>query len=544
MRAGWMIRRNMMKTFVVRNVRYLFVTAFILCILALSLPLCQTAQAADSDYAADISKGSVAVSGSTLTYYDSDGGYHSVTMTAANTLAITGATTQNTIAINAAVTVNITLSGVDINVSGTSGACAFALSGSSVVSLTLAEGTTNTLKSGLNCAGLQVPSGTAITISGSGTLYATGFVGAGIGGGSKSAGGSISITGGTIYADGSFYGAGIGGGMHGAGGTITITGGTVMPTSTEGAGIGGGGGYGNAYKGGGDGGTITITGGTVTATSTYGAGIGGGGNQEYATSGDGGTITITGGTVTATSTEGAGIGGGSAKTIAGAGGTVTISGGTVQATGGTYSAGIGGGGGKYVSGGTGGTISISSGIVCASCGSSATYDIGAGASGADDAASTSLVISGKAVVFVAKDTCTANTEYKVTHLHESGYDATTILPELTGWSSVGAYYPRSNSVTCDDNEGTGGTNATPYNFYETIIIADADGFFRSGYTFAEWNTEADGSGTSYDPGDTFTVNRGHNLIRHLGENRRFRHEHFRFGRCAARRQSIRAFRDR
>ena len=31
------------------------------------------------------------------------------------------------------------------------------------------------------------------------------------------------------------------------------------------------------------------------------------------------------------------------------------------------------------------------------------------------------------------------------------------------------------------------------------------GFSREGYTFAGWNTEADGSGTAYQPGDHFRI---------------------------------------
>ena len=99
----------------------------------------------------------------------------------------------------------ITLNGLYIDVSEAE-KCAFSLEKNldvgAGVSLTLAENSTNTLKSGGNSAGLHVPEGAALTIGGNGSLTATGGDGAGIGGGSGSAGGKTTITGGTISATG------------------------------------------------------------------------------------------------------------------------------------------------------------------------------------------------------------------------------------------------------------------------------------------------------------------------------------------------------
>ena len=102
---------------------------------------------------------------------------------------------------------------------------------------------------------------------------------------------------------------------------MTIYGGTVTATGYQGAGIGGGSSSSvdtnvNVIDSScGNGGTVTIYGGTVNASGTNGAGIGGGsaatgyyaGQQYYV--GGGGTITINGGTVNATGTSG-GIGAG------------------------------------------------------------------------------------------------------------------------------------------------------------------------------------------------------------------------------------------
>ena len=213
--------------------------------------------------------------------------------------------TGNTITINAAenATANVTISDVNINTSD----AAVSTSGKGNVNIEL-DGT-NTLKSGVNHAGLEKNSDgnqgklTITDENENGKLIATGSrYGAGIGGGNQRNGSNITITGGEITAIGGYNGAGIGGGDLGGGSNITITGGEITAIGGySGAGIGGG-----NYK---DGNDINIAGGKVTATGgDYGAGIGGG-NQ-----GNGKNITITGGEVTAAGgTNGAGIGGGLRK---------------------------------------------------------------------------------------------------------------------------------------------------------------------------------------------------------------------------------------
>ena len=208
------------------------------------------------------------------------------------------------------------------------------------VHLVLGAGTTLTAPQGINVA-----AGSTLTISGAGTLAATGGTGcAGIGGDSGQSAGTIIINGGTVIATGSVWGAGIGGGRNGSGGVITINGGQVTaqcydPNNAEvglAAGIGGG--------DTGSGGRITINGGTVYARGNRGsAGIGGGGY------GSGGTITITGGYVTAVGSaypgarSGAGIGAGRSQNSATSGdsGHITITGGTVIAIPGSNAQAIG-----------------------------------------------------------------------------------------------------------------------------------------------------------------------------------------------------------
>jgi len=222
-----------------------------------------------------------------------------------NTYTITGTTTTNRIVVPTGVTTSITLSDASITNSTVS---PFQLNGTANVTLTL-TGTntiscTYTLRQMGIRSGIYVPSGTSLTIGGTGSLQAVGgYNNAGIGGGftgtiAGNAAGNITINSGNITASGGGLSAGIGGASSGSAGTIIINGGTVTATSSEtGPGIGC---VGDASVGG----TVTITGGTVTATGgTYSASLGGDG---IGNDGEGGfavlsSVTISGGRVTARS---------------------------------------------------------------------------------------------------------------------------------------------------------------------------------------------------------------------------------------------------
>lgn len=145
------------------------------------------------------------------------------------------------------------------------------------------------VSSGREISGIYVPSGSTLTIQGSGSLTARGANEcAGIGANSGNDCGKIVINSGIVNAYGrGQYAAGIGGVQNHSCGTITINGGTVNAEGAyEGAGIGSG--YGSSC------GLISITGGTVTAKGgTFGAGIGSSHNGACS------DISITGGTITA-----------------------------------------------------------------------------------------------------------------------------------------------------------------------------------------------------------------------------------------------------
>lgn len=354
--------------------------------------------------------------------------------------------TASTVAIEivADVNANITLAGV--NIAPTNKAALFIDDNSKGnVTITIADGTTNTLKGDSGYAGLQKNGGYISENQGKLTIQ-SGTVGDGMlnatgGDGGAGIGGSKGRTGSTGSKASSKYDSGGTGGTGGTGGSasnITILNGIIKAIGgTDAAGIGGGaggnggtGGKGgdNGYCGdggrGGDGGFaayITISGGTVTAAGGLNAagvgggkpGIGGKGGENENLSkynGDDGEnglsgyaleIFIKGGSVTATGgAGGAGIGGGgnninagslnTTNTISGSAKNITITNGTVIAKGGSGGAGIGGGNGRSGSGkvyaGDGGSaldVVITGGVVTATGGSNAA-GIGGGVGGNGD----------------------------------------------------------------------------------------------------------------------------------------------------------------
>ena len=265
--------------------------------------------------------GGIALLASTDTYDIADSGINinSNTLEQYNHATITGRSTTNVILVNG-VEATITISDLDIQIPIDKNATtasnwipAIRLGNGANLNLIL-EGK-NTLKGGDMCAAIEVPEGCTLTISGEGSLKATGGEGAGIGASSRRNGslGTIVIDGGDIKAYGGEMAAGIGGSAEGGSGTIIINGGTVYAK----------GGHGSYYK---------------DITNVYGgAGIGGGANGcvDRIEINDGNVTAYGGYAKNAGRHPGAGIGcgGGGAKTVEGGYkyGEIAINGGTVSA---------------------------------------------------------------------------------------------------------------------------------------------------------------------------------------------------------------------
>ncbi len=362
-----------------------------------------------------------------------------------------------------------------------------AISGGTVTAIGGAQGSTGI---GCGAAAPQTHVNAHVTITG-GTVTATGYGGAGIGSGyGDPEGPVIEITGGIVNATGYDGGAGIGGGYGSSGGTIIISGGTV---TAEAESMFGGAGIGSGRNGGG--GNIQISGtANITATGSFGgAGIGGGDLGSV------GTINISGGTINATGRGvggmishpgGAGIGGGTAAE----GGSITISGGTVTATGTEYGAGVGSGySGRNID------ITITGGVLYASGAGIDIHDIGC-------ETGESVNISGTAAVFAKRNMISAVTTATHTHTTYSedteesyGYD----IP--AAWTPEFGAYLRVYTLSYDLNNGSGTAPASLTQLHNTTAgVSDGSGLSHTGYDFIGWNTKAEGSGTNYSPGSTFT----------------------------------------
>lgn len=275
--------------------------------------------------------GGIALLASTGTYDIANGGINinSNTLEQYNHATITGRSTTNVILVNG-VEATITISNLDIQIPIDKNATtasnwipAIRLVGGAKLNLIL--GGENTLKGGDQCAAIDVPEGCTLTISGEGSLKATGGSGAGIGASRMRKGslGTIVIDGGNIEAYGSGMAAGIGSCVEGGSvegdivkggiGTIIINNGTVYAKGGHGSYSGD---SKNVYGGAGIGGgaygcvdLIEINGGNVTAYGGYtanarhpGAAIGtGGGGTKPTDKGKYkyGNIVINGGTVSA-----------------------------------------------------------------------------------------------------------------------------------------------------------------------------------------------------------------------------------------------------
>ena len=265
--------------------------------------------------------GGIALLASTDTYNIANGGINinSNTLEQYNDATITGSSTTNVILVNG-VEATITISNLDIQIplvkndeTASTWVPAIRLVNGAKLNLIL-EGE-NTLKGGDMCAAIEVPEGCTLTISGEGSLKATGGEGAGIGASSRRNGslGTIVIDGGDIKAYGGEMAAGIGGSAEGGSGTIIINNGTVYAKGGHGSyykdiqNVYGGAGIGGGANGCVD--KIEINGGNVTAYGGYatnagrrpGAAIGCGGGGAKAVEGGYkyGDIAIKGGTVLA-----------------------------------------------------------------------------------------------------------------------------------------------------------------------------------------------------------------------------------------------------
>lgn len=67
------------------------------------------------------------------------------------------------------------------------------------------------------------------------------------------------------------------------------------------------------------------------------------------------------------------------------------------------------------------------------------------------------------------------------------------------------------TISYNGNGATSGSTSNQTKIYGTALSLRSNGFTKTNYTFVKWNTKADGSGTSYAAGASYTTNAGATL---------------------------------
>lgn len=81
--------------------------------------------------------------------------------------------------------------------------------------------------------------------------------------------------------------------------------------------------------------------------------------------------------------------------------------------------------------------------------------------------------------------------------------ATTNIAKIT---ITEGFVPSTYTVTYDANGGTGTiVDSTQYEANASVTLKSGDGLSKDGYTFVSWNTAANGTGTTYTVGSTYTI---------------------------------------
>lgn len=112
------------------------------------------------------------------------------------------------------------------------------------------------------------------------------------------------------------------------------------------------------------------------------------------------------------------------------------------------------------------------------------------------------VVDGKSYIFkgwYTDEACTVEAEF----------DANPLTENTTYY---GQYVLNEDTLSYASNGGTGQMNPTVGTIDGTVTVAKNEFTAPTGYTFAGWTTEKDGSGTTYKEGDTYTLTDGDDVL--------------------------------
>ena len=88
--------------------------------------------------------------------------------------------------------------------------------------------------------------------------------------------------------------------------------------------------------------------------------------------------------------------------------------------------------------------------------------------------------------------------------HDSGgstFSHATYIDKTT----TGPAYTSQYTLSFNGNGSNSGSTASIQKAWSTTVTLPANGFTKAGYTFVEWNTNAAGTGTGYQPGASYTI---------------------------------------
>ena len=69
----------------------------------------------------------------------------------------------------------------------------------------------------------------------------------------------------------------------------------------------------------------------------------------------------------------------------------------------------------------------------------------------------------------------------------------------------GQYIPKEDKLCYEGNGASDGSTGPTVGTYKGTVEVSENGFIKDGYEFTGWNTQPDGSGTAYEPGDVYQL---------------------------------------
>jgi len=123
------------------------------------------------------------------------------------------------------------------------------------------------------------------------------------------------------------------------------------------------------------------------------------------------------------------------------------------------------------------------------------------------AGSSTITYSGGSVPAGASCTIQVDVTSNALGVHQNITSDLTSSSGSSGSATADLTVRQGYTVTYDDNGATGGSvpvDGSTYNFTDKVtVLGNTGSLVKTGYTFAGWNTVADGSGSTFNDGDTF-----------------------------------------